>query len=274
MILTIILVEIVMAVNHQSAYRLPMIIAIIAHLVLITVLVVPFPAKHFHRVVQQRNETVVKASAIDSAIVEQQVAAIHAEQHRKQQAEQKRLQAVQRKAEQAVKKRRREEQRLLAIKKVQQQLKQKQLAEKRARQKKAQAAKQALQKKQQALQDKLLKQQMEKEHQALLAHEKQLQAAQMQGEIDRYRAQILEVIRNNWHPAKENATLYCVMVAHIAPGGVVTAVDILRSSEDVALDRSAEAAIYKSSPLPVPKDPALFNEFRHLRIKMSPQEIR
>ncbi len=265
-----------MNVNHSyTSYRLPFTIAITGHLLLIVLLFFSFPQARVHwRDVRQTKKKPVNATVIDPKLLEQQVAAIHAEEQKKQQAQRKHLAAIEQQTLRATRKRHQEEQRLRAIKKARQRLKQQQLAEQRAAKQKALAAKKQLQAKQQALEDQRLAQQLAQERKRLSTQQKSLQTAQTQGQIDRYRAQILQVIENNWHPPQQNAKLSCVMIAHIAPGGVVTSVDIARSSHDAALDRSAQAAIYKSSPLPVPKDPMLFDAFRHLRIKMSPQDVK
>jgi TonB family protein len=56
------------------------------------------------------------------------------------------------------------------------------------------------------------------------------------------------------------------------PGGEVLNVRILRSSGDPGFDQSAESAVLKASPLPVPSDPRLFNaEFRELDLEFSPR---
>lgn len=272
--------EKVMILPIMSQYRLPIIFAAVGHFVLVSLLFVSFPKSHSWRTnAPQQAQTVVKATAIDSQLVEQQINAIHAQEAKQQQIEQQRLQAIKHQAALAAKKRQQEEARLQDLKKAQQKLKQQAAQqEKEAAAQKALALKKQkqlqLEKKQEALQEALLKEQLEAERNELLAQQKTLQAQQLQGQVDKYRAQILQAIQNNWHPSQQNKTLFCTLIAHLAPGGVVTSVDVVQSSGDVALDRSAETAVYKSSPLPVPKETALFDAFRQLRIKMSPQEVK
>ena len=43
------------------------------------------------------------------------------------------------------------------------------------------------------------------------------------------------------------------------PSGEVVQVEIVTSSGNVAFDRSIEEAALRSSPLPLPKDPSLFD---------------
>lgn len=53
------------------------------------------------------------------------------------------------------------------------------------------------------------------------------------------------------------------------PGGDVVQVDIQAGSGNVAFDRSVEEAVLRSTPLPVPKDPSLFD--RHIVITFEPE---
>ncbi|OGT64512.1 MAG: hypothetical protein A3J38_03020 [Gammaproteobacteria bacterium RIFCSPHIGHO2_12_FULL_45_9] len=159
--------------------------------------------------------------------------------------------------------------------------------QKAALQKKMEAMRVAeLQKEQQQLQQKMLEKELAQEEKKLQqqqlaeartqaaqkAAESRAQAAANQGVLDRYRAAILQVIGHNWHPPQQT-DLSCQLEVRVGPGGVVLSVNLLQSSGDPALDQSAEVAVMKASPLPVPEDAALFDEFRTLHIRMSPQEI-
>lgn len=270
--------------GNRASYRLPVIIAVVAHFLLITMLFVSFTNTQFRWNTTQKKPAVT-AIAVDNKQVEQQIKKIQAEQLEKQQAEKRQVQALEHKALLARKRRQQEEKRLHDLKIAQQKLEQQRLAAQRAAkqaaQKKAELVQQQKKKQQetlaaqqQMLQQKRLAQQMKSEQQQLLAQQRQLQTVQQRGQIDKYRARILQLVQGNWHPLEQNPRQFCLVIAHLAPGGVVTAVDIAQSSGDAALDRSAQVAIYKSSPLPVPEDPELFDAFRSLRIKMSPQEIQ
>ncbi|MBS0351265.1 MAG: cell envelope integrity protein TolA [Proteobacteria bacterium] len=163
------------------------------------------------------------------------------------------------------------EEKALALKKQREQAeKVKALA---AQQKKLAAAhakkQQELALKQKALQQQLMQQQISNEQAQLL------RAQQTQGIIDQYRARILIAIANQWLiPDGVNPQIYCVFTLDLTPSGVVTHAQLIRSSGNSALDRSAETAIYKSSPLPVPADPQALNQFRHFTLKMTPQDVR
>jgi colicin import membrane protein len=93
-------------------------------------------------------------------------------------------------------------------------------------------------------------------------------------EIERYKAMVRQQIMRYWVVqgglAKQDATKLFVRVA---PTGTVLDVKVMESSGNDALDRSAIAAVYKASPLPVPQDPDLFRSFRELRLTLRPDSI-
>lgn len=204
----------------------------------------------------------IKADQQKQLVTEQQrLAQLKAQQLQQAQAlalAQKQQQALQAKA--AVLKKQQEAQ-ALALKKQQEAAQAKALAA--AKQKQAELAAQ-----QAALQQQLMKQQMANEQQQLA------QAQQMQGVIDQYRARILMAIGSQWLiPDGADPSLSCVFTIDLTPAGVVSHAQLIRSSGNSALDRAAETAIYKASPLPVPKDPSVFAPFRHFTLKMTPQDI-
>lgn len=60
----------------------------------------------------------------------------------------------------------------------------------------------------------------------------------------------------------------------VLPGGEVRNVVTVKSSGDAAFDASAEDAVRRSSPLPVPDDVAVFNNyFRVLTLRFSPEDM-
>ncbi|MGZ9067154.1 MAG: energy transducer TonB [Burkholderiales bacterium] len=58
----------------------------------------------------------------------------------------------------------------------------------------------------------------------------------------------------------------------LIPGGEVLSVRLRRTSGVAAYDSAVERAILKASPLPLPPDPALFQQFRDLHLKIRPRE--
>ena len=99
--------------------------------------------------------------------------------------------------------------------------------------------------------------------------------AQIAGEVDKYKALIVNEIGRNWIlPENANSSLTCQFRIRLAPDGTVLEVDLTRGSGDSLLDRSAQTAIRKASPLPVPKDPETFNMFRDISLTVRPEQVR
>lgn len=96
---------------------------------------------------------------------------------------------------------------------------------------------------------------------------------QITNEISKYKALILAKIRSRivmppdlpGNPAVEFSVT-------LLPGGDILDVRLARSSGHAVFDTAVERAIHLSKPLPLPPDPALFNEFRHLNIKVHYRE--
>ena len=86
------------------------------------------------------------------------------------------------------------------------------------------------------------------------------EAAAESGALAVYMAQIRQKIERNWSaPASANAELECSVRVRQIPGGEVIGVTILSCNGDEAVRRSVEAAVHRSSPLPEPSDPSLFD---------------
>lgn len=99
--------------------------------------------------------------------------------------------------------------------------------------------------------------------------------ARVAGEVDKYKALIVDAIGRQWIlPDNANRSLSSQFRIRLAPNGAVLEVALLRSSGDPILDRSAQNAIYKASPLPVPQDASTFNLFREISLTVRPENIR
>ncbi|ARB91344.1 cell envelope integrity protein TolA [Legionella longbeachae] len=99
--------------------------------------------------------------------------------------------------------------------------------------------------------------------------------ARIAGEVDKYKALIVNAIGRNWIlPENVDSTLSSQFRIRLAPDGMVLEVSLTRSSGDPLLDRSAQTAIYKASPLPVPTDPDTFNLFRDISLTVRPEQVR
>ncbi|MCH9689313.1 MAG: cell envelope integrity protein TolA [Gammaproteobacteria bacterium] len=99
--------------------------------------------------------------------------------------------------------------------------------------------------------------------------------ARMSGVVDKYKALILGAIGQQWIlPERVNTELSSRFKIKLAPNGAVLDVQLTRSSGDTVLDRSAQAAIYKASPLPIPSEPEMFNVFREIILTVRPENVR
>ncbi|KTD00269.1 cell envelope integrity protein TolA [Fluoribacter gormanii] len=129
----------------------------------------------------------------------------------------------------------------------------------------------------------LAKAEMERKKQAeAAAAAKQAQAAEnaakqarIAGEVDKYKALIVNAIGRNWIlPENVDSSLSSQFRIRLAPDGMVLEVTLTRSSGDPLLDRSAQTAIYKASPLPVPADQETFSLFRDISLTVRPEQVR
>lgn len=92
-----------------------------------------------------------------------------------------------------------------------------------------------------------------------LAEEEQLDAAQGSGLLAQYVDVIRQKVERNWlKPASARSGIHCVVQVQQIPGGEVVDVRVTECNGDAAVVRSIEAAVLRSSPLPPPPDPALF----------------
>jgi colicin import membrane protein len=118
---------------------------------------------------------------------------------------------------------------------------------------------------------KQMQQQLQLERKELVASGASLAS---QKEIEKYKALILNAIATKWIiPDGVDKDEHCELLVNIGPGGVVLNVQLLTSSGNAVLDRSATTAVVKASPLPVPDDAALFDNFRVLKLIVRPEGI-
>jgi colicin import membrane protein len=105
-----------------------------------------------------------------------------------------------------------------------------------------------------------------------LAQQQQKIAQQNAALTEKYRQLILQSIAQRWIvPPDLDPHLETKLQIQLAPGGMVLAVTIVKSSGNPILDRSAQAAVYKASPLPVPKNNALFTTFQYINLTVRPE---
>ncbi|MEN8109025.1 MAG: cell envelope integrity protein TolA, partial [Pseudomonadota bacterium] len=93
----------------------------------------------------------------------------------------------------------------------------------------------------------------------------------VQSVLGEYAGYIADKVERNWLRPSGSATgLKCLVNVKLIPGGDVVSVKVVKSSGDPVFDRSAENAVLKASPLPVPKDPAIVKHFRDFNFNFDP----
>ncbi len=86
-----------------------------------------------------------------------------------------------------------------------------------------------------------------------------------------YMFAIQQKVERNWvRPANAEVGLECIVNVRQLPGGEVIGVSIGRCNGDQTVKQSITSAVYKSSPLPAPRDPSVFD--RSLTLVFKPKE--
>lgn len=88
--------------------------------------------------------------------------------------------------------------------------------------------------------------------------------------IDRAKRDITKKVTDNWIKSIDG-NLRCKIKVHLKPGGIVTDARAIVSSGNTIFDRSAENAVRKASPLPVPSNPELFEYFKTFEFNFKPK---
>ncbi len=82
---------------------------------------------------------------------------------------------------------------------------------------------------------------------------------------------IASQVKRNFNIRGFKSGLKCVLEIRMVPGGDVISVNVIESSGDSRFDRAAEIAAQKASPLPVPDDKKIFDQyFRTVRFRFNP----
>lgn len=132
-------------------------------------------------------------------------------------------------------------------------------------------------KKRQEKMQQILQDQLKNEQKQLMQEQSNMgSAAQLagSGEVDKYKVMLRQAISSQWIvPDEVDIGATCQLLINVAPDGTVLNVQLLTSSGNIALDRAAQAAVLKASPLPVPQEYKLFSEFRTIKLNFNPQGI-
>lgn len=259
-------------------------------------------------------QSIIKAVAVDNKEVMETVNRLKQERAEQKQAEISRQKALERQAEQIKRQRLQEQQHLAELKaeankiaiahKLQEEEEKKRLKalaeqkvleakriedlkkqkEKLVQEQQREAKRLALmnqkaQHMQQAREEQLKAEQENKKQAQMAAAQQSLRNAEQQarlvGEVNKYKALIINAISRHWIlPENVDGSLSSQFRIRLAPDGTVLEVALAHSSGDPLLDRSAQTAIYKASPLPVPSDAATFNLFREISLTVRPEQVR
>ncbi len=65
--------------------------------------------------------------------------------------------------------------------------------------------------------------------------------------------------------------LQCTVRVRLARGGEVMGAKVVRSSGSAAFDRTVLSAVRRASPLPLPQNPELFEQFREIEFVFRPE---
>ena len=134
-----------------------------------------------------------------------------------------------------------------------------------------QAARAAKEAKLKADREAKLRAEREAELKRALASEEEGEAVQRSGVVDEYRTLLTQTIERNWiRPPSARPGLECTLDVTQLTGGVVTDVKVGACNGDAAVRESIANAVFKSSPLPAPRDPRAFS--RKLVIVFKPTE--
>ncbi len=133
------------------------------------------------------------------------------------------------------------------------------------------AAQQAQAEKEKAAREAKVKAAHEAELRRALEDEEAGEALARSGVIDEYRTLLIQTIERNWNrPPSARAGLECTLYVTQATGGTVLDVKIGDCNGDQAVRESVSNAVYRSSPLPAPRDARAFE--RRLVIVFKPTE--
>jgi len=273
-------------------------IAVVLHLIFFGALLFNWQMDKPDKIVLEQGD-VIQVSSVDANTYEAEIRKIEekkrADERKKQQRIKQKKAAAKRKEQQRIKKkqqekkRKAEEKKKADAKKKEQKRKAEQLKEKQRKavekkekdrqaaeiRKKEAAEKKAVQEKKQQEAEQKRQAEQEKKRQAELKRQQQRDRAEWErkskGIINRHAALIQRKIEQNWRqPLDVPSNLKCRINIILQPTGKVVSVRILDSSGSQPFDRSVETAVRKASPLPVPENREIFEQFRDLNLSFEP----
>lgn len=265
--------------SANSGYLLPGLFAVVLHVLVGALFLVewqesrqvlaePTPKHIVANLVLEQNQAVVKREEVEKRKQQK----VKEEQKRKAIADRKRKEEAHRKAKVEAEKQRKQAEAAARKKEAEEQLRIKKEQEALAKQREQELLEQELRSQEEAL---LAEAELE---QSRLDEVNAQQQAEIQAEQDartvvNQTALIREKITSVWlYPPHVNPDQEVTVNIGLVPTGEVISVTVVKGSGNQALDRSVEQAVFKASPLPVPKDIRVFeNHFRHFTILFRPE---
>jgi len=273
-------------ISDPNSYTIPVIIALVLHLIAALLLWIEWPAEH-KKVMAEPTPKHIQAKVIqtENKAVKQRREAEQKRLAKKRRDEKRRKELARKKAA--------EKKRLAAKKKAEadkkKALEKKRLAEKKKQEaaEKARIAQEKARAEQQAEEEKRLAEELQQEEELLqamaleeemrrLQEEQQAkeQAAANEKILSDFAAQIKAKVSSVWrYPPSARPEMETQVSIQLLPSGEVVSVDIVQGSGNQALDRSVLAAVKKAQPLPVPENIRLFEQqFRRFTMAFRPED--
>ncbi|KAF3981723.1 MAG: cell envelope integrity protein TolA [Methylococcales symbiont of Hymedesmia sp. n. MRB-2018] len=284
--------------NSYEKFGLSFVLALTLHLAILAMFGIDFSAEP--EVVKVRPlPELIRASILDDEKIQEEAIRLKKNEENKRLKKQKKRQELddnlktqQQLLQDAKKKRQLEEQKVKALERKTKELADKQKQQKLKQQKAIEAAKKAKIKKQQEAEAKKNKEKQiaEQKKQKELLAKQQAEAVQKQALLDKQvadekaraesnrqatisaTAAIQQKVIKRWiKPVLSAKGMNCTVRVKLLPSGDVMDVAVIKSSGNDIFDRSAENAVRKASPLPVPKNRALFaKRFRLFTFRFEP----
>lgn len=274
-----------MSWRNPNSYGFAAFVAIVIHLAVAGLFLIEWPDSKPHIVEPVPQHVMANVVQEENKAVKERKRKAELEKKRQQRAAKKRAEKERKRKLEARRKKEKARQEKLRKEKL---AKQKAAAEKkrqadaqRAAEKKAADAKAAAEQAERLRQEQLQQEQDMLEQMAQEQAEAELQA-QKEAEARAERAAVMtsehtllikEQIQSQWrYPPAVDSGMEVELKLTLVPTGEVVQVQIVKSSGNPALDRSVEQAIRKASPLPVPKNIAVFEQnFRSFTMKFRPE---
>lgn len=92
--------------------------------------------------------------------------------------------------------------------------------------------------------------------------------------LNQYIPIITQKVSRNWNrPASVQSGITANVAVRLTASGEVVSAKLVRSSGNSVFDRSVVNAVYKASPLPIPQERGVNEEFRELSLNFNPEDL-